>query len=241
MMLTPDQIEYGFWSFRPEDKFPPPAITYPEEYAGDGISSYRQRELVESWCESLPDMNAVRYLWLNSRVNQPLFEAACSLPGLEGLFIKWGALTELTPLAARKSLQYLHIGSAAGVRDIRPLSEMDWLLVLEIENFNRVRDLEPLVNLNRLEGLAVTGSTWTTWKIDSLAPLGSLKSLRYMFLTNLKADDGTLKPLTGLKGLVNLQTAYWWPAADFAKLRAALPELRYGTVLDEAGIDQFAT
>ncbi|WP_293726391.1 hypothetical protein, partial [Thiolapillus sp.] len=41
-----------------------------------------QRKLVESWCEALPGLDKVEFLWLSSRVNQPLFDAACQMKSL---------------------------------------------------------------------------------------------------------------------------------------------------------------
>jgi hypothetical protein len=249
MVLSTDQIRKGFWYYRPEDDFPPPPVSYPEEYSGGprlnltctqlNLSSHQQGKLVKTWCQILPQLRHVRYLWFNSRTNQALFEAACRMHNLEGLYIKWGGLTSLSPLSELGTLRFLHIGSSPGITDIGTLSKLGRLIVLEIENFKRISNLGPLRGLRELEGLAVEGSMWTIQVVESLEPLSHLRSLRYLFLYNLRAKDGTLKPLSQLKNLVHLGTAFWWPISEFKLLRETLPNLQYGSPLEEEFIERF--
>jgi hypothetical protein len=144
MTLTADQIQYSFWAHRPEESFPPEAINSPSEYDGSSklnlvctqldLSSYQQRKLVNEWCKLLPTLNSLHYLWFNSRTNQAMFEAACEITSLEGLFIEWSGIKDLTPLTNMNKLKYLHIGSSPSVESIVPLSSLDQLVVLHIEN-----------------------------------------------------------------------------------------------------------
>ena len=251
MKLSNEQIRDGFWYHKPDLNFPPPAINYPADYAGGeilnivctqlSISSYQQKKLVQEWIDVLPTLANVRYLWFKSRVNQPLFEAACSMLGLDGLFIKWSGIKNLESLLNLSKLKYLHIGSSTQVTSIDVFSRLSNLIVLEIENFKRVSKLDPISNLIELEGLGVTGSIWTTQKVDSLMPLISLKNLRYLFIDNLKTKKVTLKPIQEMKSLVNFRSSYWWPESDFKLLRNSLPELKYGSAFELDLIEQFAT
>ena len=250
MSLTDNQIKNGFWYFRRQENFPPPPIEYPEEYVGTdslnvactqrNLSDYKQKKLVEKWCQVLPKLSQVRYLWFSSRTNQALFDAACRMEGLEGLLVKWSGIKDLDGLSRLPNLKYLHLGSSPGVTDIRILGTLKQLVVLEIENFRRIRDLGPLGALTQLEGLMVNGSTWTTQVVKSLEPLRQLQSLKYLYLINLKAEDGTLKPLQDLTSLVNLTTGYRWPASEFRMLRECLPHLKFGSPFDEGLIAKFA-
>ena len=202
MELSKDQIEDGFWYHKLERDFPPPSISYPSEYSGDeklnlfctqlSISSYQQRKLVQEWIDVLPTLENVHYLWFSSRVSQSLFEATCSMPNIEGLYIKWSGIKDLESLKKFEKLKYIHIGSSAQVESIDMLSDLSNLIVLEIENFKRISKLEPISNLIGLEGLGVTGSLWTTQKVESLVPLKSLNNLRYLFIDNLKTKKMTL-------------------------------------------------
>jgi len=251
MYLTEDQIENGFWFHSGKESFPPEAITYPDEYKGDAninivctqlsIGSYQQRKLVTEWCQLIPKLENIRYLWFNSKVNQALFEAACQNQGIEGLYIDWSGIKDLSSLRNLKKLKFLHIGSSASIESIDVLSQMERLIVLELENIKRIRNLSPLRSLRGLEGLGIEGSTWTTQIVDTLEPLCDLQNLRYVFLSNLKTLDKTLKPLAQIKTLMHIRTAYWWPKSEFELLRDSLPALKYGSPFDFELIDRFGT
>lgn len=147
MHLTENEIENGFWYRDQEKSFPPKAITYPHEYDGEthinlvctqlSIGSYQQRKLVDKWCQLIPELQDVRFLWFSSRVNQALLDAACENPNIEGLYVKWSGIKDLSGLRNLPKLRFLHVGSSASVESIDIFSEMDQLIVLEIENFKK--------------------------------------------------------------------------------------------------------
>lgn len=111
--------------------------------------------------------------------------------------------------------------------------------MLHIENFKRIQDLAPLSELTLLEGLAVEGSIWTTQIVESLHPLGGLKKLRYLYLSNLKSLDNTLLPLLELIQLENLVVGYNWPKNELRLLKENLPKLKYGSLLNDEFIEKF--
>jgi molybdopterin-guanine dinucleotide biosynthesis protein A len=80
----------------------------------------------------------------------------------------------------------------------------------------------PFIAPEDLEALAVAGSIWTRMTVDTLTPIGALKNLRYLNLTNLKARDESLEPLSDLQSLEALDLANFYPAAQFARLAAKL-------------------
>jgi hypothetical protein len=249
MTLTANQIQYSFWVFEPENSFPPAAINYPIEYDGDSklnlictqldLSSYQQSKLIKEWCRLLPTLTSVNYLWFNSRTTQAMFEAACDLPTLEGLFIEWSGIKDLSPLINLKKLKYFHLGSSPSIESIVPLSSMNQLIVLHIENLKHIRNLKPLSVLTNLEGLAVEGSLWRTQIVESLRHLSPLKNLRYLFLGNLKSLDNTLIPLLELENLMNLTIGYNWPIDELRMLKESLPELKYGSLFSDELIEIF--
>ena len=89
----------------PSENWPPKSVQEPGEIRTDGRlsvsctqtsrSANDQRKLVARWCDTLPNLRGVRHLWLCSRVPQRLFDAACQVPGLESLYIKWGGIKKL--------------------------------------------------------------------------------------------------------------------------------------------------
>jgi hypothetical protein len=238
MHLSKAAVQAGFWSAANGDLPPPKSIRDPDDFAGgDGLAiectqlgdTALQRRLVRAWVGLLPALKEVRFLWLRSRVPQALFDAACRMPGLEGLYVKWSGIKDLAPLRGAMALRYLRLGSSTQITDGRPLWDLHQLVVLEIENIPVIRDLAGIEALDGLEQLAVEGSVWTTQQIESLTPLSTLGRLRHLGLTNLRArEPSSLRALGQLSQLVHLRLAQWWPPDDMAYLVRTLPRWKYG-------------
>lgn len=224
-----------FWQRRPDDQWPPESVREPQEFSGGSrlnivctqtaLPAPAQRQLVRSWCERLPTLTGVEYLWLNSRVPQDLFDAACSVPGLKGLYVKWSGIKSIEAVKGASSLRSLHIGSSTGLQSIAPLRELALLRWLGLGNLKRISSLDPLVSLTHLQGLAVEGSMWTTQRVDTLGPVGQLSGLKYLSIINLRARDGTLAPLFALRHLETFYSAQWWPEEELVELRSRNPGL----------------
>lgn len=218
-----------YWYHRPSENWPPEAVQEPGEIRSDGRLSVwctqthrnanEQRKLVARWCETLPTLKGVRHLWLGSRVPQKLFDAACRVPGLESLYIKWSGIKKLNALEHADGLRYLHIGSSTGVESIQPLGSLKSLRWLGLEKFTRIRCLDPLADLVDLEGLTVEGSEWTTQNVETLAPIGKLLNLRYLAIANLRSTDQTLSPLFTLRRLEVFYAAKWWDCKEWPNWR----------------------
>lgn len=221
--------ELNYFCFRPSEDWPPESVQEPGEVRADGrlsvsctqtnLSPYQQKKLVSKWCEALPTMTGVRHLWFPSRVPQNLFDAACRLPNLESLSIKWSAIKTLRALEGARSLRFLDIGSSTAIESIDSLRSMKSLLWLRLEGLTRINRLDPLSDLVNLEGLSVEGSMWTTQRVDTLAPLGALTNLRYLSIVNLRANDRTLSPLFALRNLEVFHSARWWNENEMEELR----------------------
>lgn len=77
-----DQIDPwdSFWYYRPTHDFPPRSIRYPDDYGSSerlavactqtDMKPGDQKRLVQSWCNVLPSLESVKFLWLTSRVPQ---------------------------------------------------------------------------------------------------------------------------------------------------------------------------
>lgn len=235
MTLSEADITDGFWRYRSGEDFPPDPVRRLEDYRGaerlnlactqTDLTPYRQRKLVEAWCEALPGFTDLRYLWMSTRVSQSMFEAACRIPRLEGLYVKWGGIDDLSPLVRQMGLRFLHIGSSPGVTSIECLSEMRSLEVLELENLHRIEDISVIGGLAGLLGLALYGGE-KGWRIRSLGPLSRLGALRYLFLTGVRPGDRSLRPLHGLGSLRTLRLDSRWPQDQVLDLQLRYPELR---------------
>jgi hypothetical protein len=227
------EVVPSFWHERPDDNFPPPFVRTPEEFGGaeriniactqTGLPVKAQRELVARWCEALPTFRNLRYVWFQSKVTQNLFEAACKLPQLEGLYVKWSAIEDLAPLVAASELQNLHLGSSVRVKAIEPLTELKRLVRLDLDNLKEIRNLTPIGKLTGLVALGFTGAEFKRNTVESLEPLGNLHALRWLHIGSLRTDDHSLRPLARLKALEYLAIGNVFSVDEFAWLSVQLP------------------
>lgn len=190
-----------------------------------GLPAAEQRRLVAQWCEVLPTLTSVTHLWFHSKVPQPLFEAACRMPSLIGLWIKWSGIQDLEPLVAFKRLSAFHLGSSTGVTSIDPLARMPALRQLSLENLKLITDLSPLAQLKGLKQLSAIGAFGgSAWQVESLAPLGRLTSLEWLDIGMLRPKSQSLRPLESLKKLRFLGLDNRLPMTEYAWLSRRLPK-----------------
>ena len=193
------------------------------------MSSHQQNKLVQMWCEKLPQLTDLKYLWFHSRVNQKMFDAASKVPNLEGLYIKWSGIKDLSALRNANHLTHLHIGSSSQIESIEVLGDVQNLITLNLEQLNKISNFSVLAKLTQLEGLGIDGSIWTPQTIDTLEPIGQLENLRYLTATNSKIKTNSFKPLLKLKNLVRFDCSWNYPEQEFEKLKS-LPNLKYGNI-----------
>jgi hypothetical protein len=234
-VLTDRDFKEGFWRHRPDEGFPPASIRTPEEYHGQPLANIvctqtdlpgkEQAKLVKRWCETLPACAELKFLWFHSKVSQELFDAACKVPHLQGLWVKWSSVKSIEAISHCAHLKFLHLGSSPQIQSVYSLTGVKGLVWLELENIKRLGDLAVIGSLHQLQGLGIEGSIWTTQVVDSLAPLAQLRSLRFLALTNLRARDKTLKPLLSLSSLEEFRVAQWWSEAELGQMRIANPRL----------------
>ncbi|MBL8516964.1 MAG: hypothetical protein JNM76_08340 [Betaproteobacteria bacterium] len=228
---------HSFWYHRPTRDFPPRAIQQPDEWPGGerlslactqtALKPAEQKKLLARWCELLPTLKGIRFLWLQSRCPQELFEAACSVEGLEGLYVKWGPMTDLRPIAAAPRLKYLHIGSAPSLAPMEALADLKQLEWLELANIRALEDLAFLRSLTTLRGLGLAGDGNSIKYIypASLEPLAALQALEWLSLTTLGVRDESLRPLARLPRLKHLMVANSFKFEEFAWLAGSRPDI----------------
>ena len=238
--MTEEDIVKGFWFFKPEKNWPPKSITNLEQYVGQYIlnlditqktdlSTYEQTKLVKSWCNTLPQLSKVKYIWFTSKVSQKTFDAVCEMPNIEGIWIKWSGIKNIDKITKLKSLKHFHLGSSSQVQSISSLGEMDSLITLELENIKNVSEFTTISKCSKLEGLAIEGSMWTTQVIKDLKPIEKLKKLKYLSLMNTKIMDTSLKPLLKLKKLKRFDSSLNLPSQEIYSLKE-IKVLEFGNV-----------
>lgn len=228
---------HSFWHHRPELNFPPKTIRELADYQGGKhlalactqteLSAAAQKKLLNSWCEYLPQLQQVEFLWLQSRVPQQLFDAACAMPKLKGLYIKWGGMTSAAAISAAGQLTYLHLGSTPSLQPLDVLSELTQLRWLELENIRASHDLSFLTPLTALRGLSLTGdsNSLKTLKLNSIAPLLSLQQLQWLQLQTVDIEDQSLELIAMLPALKQLLLSNTFPMAEIALLAGRRPDI----------------
>lgn len=228
---------HGFWYHRPTRDFPPASVREPEQWqpgerlalacTQTDLKPADQKKLLQRWCALLPTLRGVKILWIQSRCPQELFEAACAMPDLEGLYIKWGALKDCLPIRQLQGLRYLHIGGSPSLTGLDALAELKKLEWLELANIRAIEDLSFITHLAPLRGLMLAGDGNSIKYLypASFAPLTSQPSLEWLCMTTLGVRDESLRPLAQLPRLKHLLVGNAFKWEEFAWLAGARPDL----------------
>lgn len=227
----------SYWYYRPQRNFPPPLVRLPDEYDGGerlslgitqtGLTPAKQKALVREWCALLPTLANVRTLWFHSKVTQEMLEAACAMPALEGLYVKWSGITSLAPLAGLPRLAYFHLGSAPSAEGLEALATLPGLVDLEISNVRAAADLRFVEGLAGLRALSVSGDSNSIkpLNIPNLAPLACLHALERLTLSTVRVENPSLAPLAGLAKLKYLRLSNAFPMEEVAWLAGRRPDI----------------
>ena len=226
-----------YWYHRPALDFPPRNVRDPADHGVNErlslaitqttLKPAQQKALVREWCALLPTLANVRTLWFHTKVTQEIFEAACAMPNLEGLYIKWSAISSLAPIAGLKRLAHLHLGGAPSATHIEALSQLPALVSLDVTNVRAAGDLRFLRGLTKLRELWIGGdsNSLKPLLIESLAPLTALRELELLTLTTVRLVDGSLAPLAELPRLIHLGLANMFPMEEYAWLAGRRPDI----------------
>ena len=236
MVLNEKQLIYGYdYYFKNENR--PRSIVEVSEYNGESEiiinctqlddssnSKYKtakaRKNVVNEWCDFLiKNPTAFTELTFCTRMPQELFNAVCSQQNLKKLYIKWGV--------------YPDISKISSVESVEPISKLENLVALTVENFQKIDDYSPLTKLKKLESLTIEGDCFAPKNIhiDSIDFLKDMKQLRFFrfFTSIVKSKDYT--PLLSLENIEHLSIK---PFKEVNKLYdeiIKLPKLKYGTIV----------
>jgi hypothetical protein len=226
-----------FWYHRPEQNFPPPIVQQPAAYDGSdrlalsctqtSLPQTAQRKLVKEWCNRLPTLSNVKFLWLTSRATQDLFDSACRMPALTGLWIKWSGIKAIDSIVNLQTLKYLRIGSSPSLTGLNLLGQLPGLLWLELANIREMQDLGFLEGLRTLKGMALEGDTNSlkTMTVKTLGPIKHLQSLEWLALRSFQVRDGSLRSIANLAALKWLFLNNKFSMEQVATLAGAMPNV----------------
>lgn len=164
-----------------------------------------------------------------------LFEAVCDHRELTRLHVKWGPVTDVSPLEQLEQLEGLSLGTTS-VDDISVLARLPKLTHLQLDNLRSVHDFGVLSKAERPEFLAIEGYPQGPQKIhvkDFEFACG-LRRLRALSIGYVIVDDFDISPLLKLHDLEYLDLPRT-SNGDRDRLVEALPKLRFGNVVRQDG------
>lgn len=164
---------------------------------------------------------ALKHL-IAANVDQAFLNEIGTLSDLRRLELEWPFLgSELTPLLSLKRLEHLSIDSPRKLSDFSPLLELPSLRTLLITNAKKMPDIEWLRDAHNLEVIGIEGAIDGPYKIESLAPLAGLRSLRAFLGVSTQLADKRLMPLAQCRKLEYLSIARCAPRSEFELLHEA--------------------
>lgn len=173
----------------------------------------------------IADKGALKHL-IAANVDQPFFEEIGKLSDLRRLELEWPFLgTDLTPLLALKGLEHLSIDSPRKLSDFSALLELPSLRTLLITNAKRMPNIEWLSGAHHLEVIGIEGAIDSDYKIETLAPLAGLASMRAFFGVSTRLADKRLTPLAQCPKLEYLSMARCAPRSEFELLHEARSDI----------------
>lgn len=256
--LTQIQIKKGLEYWFIEDG-PDKSVVELEEYSGekeltinctqlDGYphgskyqSAKEKKRVLSEWCKFLTENpHAFTSLSFGTRMPQELFNAVCEQKNLKRLYIKWGVYPDISAISKLQELEYLHIGSGAGVLSVEPLAELKNLVMLSVENFQKINDYSALVALNNLELLSISGDVWAPKyiHIDSLDFLRKMKQLRSFSLEEAIVKSKDYTPILELENIEYLTIGSRKEVKAMYDQLMKLPKLKYGMLMEHPELYQ---
>lgn len=256
--LTQIQIEKGleYWI---KHETPDKSVVELAEYAGekeltvnctqlDGFPYYpkyksakEKKRVLTEWCRFLTENPyAFNSLCFGTRMPQELFDAVCGQKNLKRLYMKWGVYSDISAISKLQELEYLHIGSGAGVLSVEPVSELKNLAALSVENFQKINDYHALAGLDHLELLSIAGDVLAPRyiHIDSLDFLREMKQLRSFSLTAARVKSKDYAPLLELENIEYLSIEPCKEVRLIYDRLMKLPKLKYGSLINRPELYQ---
>ena len=158
-------------------------------------------------------------------VNQTALEEICARVKAKSLRFKGLTATDLTPIAKLTNLENLTIIWAHKFTDVSPLRRLKKLKTLTISDNKRWHDLSQLEGL-QIDTLDISGGIWNTDVYQTFEPLTKLRNLETLTLSNVKVEEGGLRPIEGCLKLKQLNVAYTFPTEDYAYLSVKMPDTK---------------
>lgn len=215
----------GHWNFVPNvQRY---AFHMPEWTSGQKLVSVATISSEDSNWELISTFPNLEELTLHSPSHEQIAFVS-NLWRLKRLRITHARPKNLEFVARLQSLEEVILEYVSGFSDLSPLGELSKLKALHIENVRRVSDFSGIKNSRSLAYLSIDGTFDWAQPVESFDFLGSMESLEYLRLMNVRPPKIS-EPLIDLLKLKNLTKIMFgmstFPLEVFAWLQAKIPHV----------------
>lgn len=201
----------------------PPWVTSLQDIKEDLTELRLRRE--GKWQTGLRNFRQLKRLWCYG-VNQEFLDEIADLENLDTLCIEKLTAQDLSPLWKLARLRILVVRGSTSIENLNWVGGLQSLRGLSFESCKKLTDIGPLAQLPDLAAVGIEGGMWTPMRVETLAPLSKISSLEYLFMTNLRVNDGSLKPLHNLSRLKVMLCANFFSKEEFCEMAKARTEVR---------------
>ncbi len=133
---------------------------------------------------------------------------------------------DLTILEALDKTETIILNWNTKTTSLWDISKNEGLKTLEITDFSKLEIIDHLSLATQISDLTLGGGHDKPLKIKSIKPLTGLNNLKYLGLTNLKIEDDTLQPIGELKALELLEISNQFETKEYAWLATRLTKTK---------------
>lgn len=171
--------------------------------------------------EKLASFPKINKLWIFT-VNQKQFETILNYIKPKILYIYEMRVENLSSLEKLTDIEEIHMCWNTKATTLWDLTHNIKLISLSIEDFSKLDNVAPLKHSENLKKLNLSGGIWKSLNIDTLEPLKYLSNLKDLTLMNIRVKDESLKPLSCLHQLQELNISNQFPTEEYARLSIIL-------------------
>lgn len=173
-----------------------------------------RKKILNEWIQFFVQYpNALKRLYVTTKINQELFDAICNQGNLEELIISWGVYPDLTAIKKLHHLKSLSICGAASHKDLSPISALTTLENLNLQNFIGTTDYSVISSLNNLKHLGLHSAMYGVIKVENLDFLKKTRHLKNFSTTGFRLLNHDYSPILELDELeylsVNMPSCDW--------------------------------
>lgn len=171
--------------------------------------------------DRIGDLTRLQTVWIHP-ASDAIVRQIPRLSELRALYVGKCGRVDLAPIGDCASLQHLVLDGVALLSDLSFLAALPRLRTLYVQGARKL-DLKSIPPLPRLAALHLAGSPSSILRVESLAPLAQLGTLRHLTLENVRPADGSLRALASLERLREVHLPNGLEIEEYARLAGALP------------------